>query len=128
MAAGMALPAVNLGFNGYLLPYGKVRHILPHFGNLAGHLMSLGHRVGGKGMFPVIHMDIGTTDSDIHNFYQHLALFRVRNRHHMKYNLSRLCHNLLQHRRILTFPNHSYSLICSYIKYKTLYPAMQHPY
>ena len=58
MPAGMAAAAINLGFNGYFLSFVEFSNVFPHFSNFSGHLVALCDRVGGKGMFSMIDMDV----------------------------------------------------------------------
>ena len=95
VAARVALAAHHLRLDCHLLPRHESGHCPPRLHHLAGNLMSLGHGIACKWMLPMVHMDVRSTDSYLHDLYEHFPLTDFRYRNLMKPDFTWCCHYLL---------------------------------
>ena len=95
--ARMAPTAVDLRFDGHLLPYGKSRHALAQRRDFPRHLVALGDRIFCERMLAVIHMDIRPAHADLHDLYQYLARVGCGYGRLPELDVPRRRHHLLQH-------------------------------
>jgi len=97
MAAGIALSAEHLRFNGHLLTDSQAGHVFTDFHDFTGYLMTLGHGIGGERMRAVEHMNVTAADADHFDLHLHLPRQNLRNRHRPKAHLMRRIHYFLNH-------------------------------
>ena len=101
MPAGVALSAINLRLNGYLLADRQIMNIGANGHDASGYFVALRHRVFCERMFSMINMDIASAYPDFHDFHHNLIGRGFRLGDLSENDFSGCRHNLLKHVDIL---------------------------